>query len=170
MKPITKNLSVILIALYLFGCDAATSKGSLEEDTKKLLAIHEQGRTAHFDKNAQLLVDQFAKPMYSVNRGKVSEGSKERAAKSFQSYFDAVEFRKWDDIKPPIIQFSDDRTLGYVIVDKLVVLELADSTGAKIEETTHYAWVSIYRKQDDGNYKLECIASTNEPSVERKLE
>jgi hypothetical protein len=170
MKLIQNHFVILCFSFAFMSCSQNPSTGSREEDEKKLLALHEQGRDAHFNKKAKLLVDQFAREMYSVNKGKISRGEAEGAAKSFQKYFDAVEFKKWDDVNPPIVRFSDDGSLGYIIVDKLVVLETKDSTGTRKEQTTHFAWVSIYRKQEDGNYKLECITSTNEPAVVKDVD
>jgi ketosteroid isomerase-like protein len=54
-------------------------------------------------------------------------------------------------------------------IDKLVVLETRDTLGNAVEETTHFAWISIFRKHQDGEWKLECIASTNEPGIIKPL-
>lgn len=143
---------------------------SNDNDIASLMKIHEESRVAHFDKKAQAMIDQFAGNMVSVNSGKIHKASPEKDLASFQSYFDAVAFKKWDDVQPPEIRFSDDHTLAYMIVDKLVVLESQDSLGKPFEETTHYAWVSVYRKQQNGSWKLECIASTNQPEVVKPLQ
>ncbi len=71
-----------------------------------------------------------------------------------------MEFIKWDDIAEPIIKFSNDHTLAYVIVQKQVILETKDSTGKTAIDTTNFAWTSIYRKQQN-EWKLECNISTN---------
>ena len=70
------------------------------------------------------------------------------------------EFIKWDDVAEPVIQFSDDGTLAYAIIQKLVILSYPDSSGKKFIDTTNYAWASIYRKQK-GEWKVECNISTN---------
>ncbi|WP_207432030.1 YybH family protein [Sabulibacter ruber] len=155
-----KKSVFLLFSLLAFSCSRTSS---VEEETARLLQLHEQQRQAHFGKDAKAMLAHSSPDMISVNAGKIHVGSGDQDAAAFQSYFNSVEFRKWDDVKPPVIRFSEDRTLAYTVVDKLVVLTTKDSLGRNIEETTHYAWVSIYRKQQDGNWKLECIASTNEP-------
>lgn len=168
---VTGKISFIsCFAALIFSCSSPDSSSNEEEDRKKILTLHEAQRTAHFGKNAKAMVDQFASNLISVNHGKISKADPQKDMDRFQSYFDAVEFKKWDDVSPPEIRFSDDHTLAYTIVDKLVVLLAKDSTGSAVEETTHYAWVSIYRKQNDGNWKLECIASTNEPEAVREVD
>lgn len=135
------------------------------------MKLHEQSREFHFTKNAQAMVDGFADNFISVNRGKIdSVLSREEEASRFQRYFNAVEFKKWDDVHPPIIRFSDDHSLAYMTIDKLVVLETKDTLGNHFEETTHFAWISIFRKQPNGDWKLECVASTNEPEIVKPLD
>jgi hypothetical protein len=168
---VTRKISFILgVAALIFSC-SAPDKTSFEADRQQILKLHEDQRKAHFGKDPKTMVDQFATDMTSVNHGKISKTTDpKKDIDRFQSYFNSVEFKKWDDVNPPEIRFSDDHTLAYTVVDKLVVIEAKDSVGKPFEETTHYAWVSIYRKQKDGNWKLECIASTNEPEIVKNLD
>lgn len=69
-------------------------------------------------------MSEYSDDVVSVNRGIVSRPTKEETKKRFQSYFDRVEFVKWDDIAPPEIRFSNDGSLAYAIVQKLVVYQL----------------------------------------------
>lgn len=168
---VTRKISFVYgVAALIFSC-SSPEKTITNDDLAKLLQIHEDARDAHFGKNARAMIDQFAPEMISVNHGKIHKTtSPEKDMEGFQSYFNSVEFKKWDDVKSPEVRFSDDHTLAYMVVDKLVVLEAKDSVGKPFEETTHYAWVSIYRKQNTGDWKLECIASTNEPEVVKKID
>jgi len=116
------------------------------------------------------MVEGFADNFLSVNRGRIdSLTSREAHVLRFQKYFDAVEFKKWDDVAPPAIRFSDDHSLAYMTVDKLVVSETTDSLGNPIEASTHFAWIAIFRKQQNGDWKIEGVASTNEPEMVRPL-
>ncbi|WP_165864997.1 hypothetical protein [Rufibacter latericius] len=155
-----KKVTFLLLPLLAFSC---AEKPSTEEDTAKLLQVYAQQRKAHFGKDAKAMFANSSPEMISVNAGKINVSSGSSDVEAFQNYFNSVDFKKWDDVKPPVIRFSEDHSLAYTVVDKLVVLTTKDSLGRNIEETTHYAWVSIYPKQKDGNWLLECIASTNEP-------
>jgi hypothetical protein len=168
---VTRKISFVYgVTALIFSCnDPGKSTG--EADQAKLLKIHEDARNAHFGRNAQIMIEQFAEEMISVNHGKISKTiSPEKDIERFQSYFNSVEFKKWDDVNPPEVRFSEDHTLAYMVVDKLVVLEAKDSVGKPFQETTHFAWVGIYRKQNDGDWKLECITSTNEPEVVKNVD
>ena len=67
---------------------------------------------------------------------------------------------KWDDVVPPEIRFSNDGSLAYPIVQKLVVLSLKDNLQESTLDTTEFAWVSIYR-QVRGKWSGELNISTN---------
>lgn len=160
-----KLFPALCITLLTIGC----VQTDLQSEKAKLLQVHEQYRDFHFSKNANGMVEGFADNLISVNRGAIDTVMvREEEVARFQQYFDAVKFKKWDDLNPPIIRFSDDHSLAYVTVDKLVVLDMKDSLGNAIEETTHFAWIAIYRKQNK-DWKLECVASTNEPEIIKPL-
>lgn len=152
----------ILSTLLLFSCYPYDE----EADRRRLLELHHQAREDLFLKNAERMVEGFADDILMVNRGKIdSLSTREDHIQRIQRYFDAVKFVTWDDVAPPSIRFSDDHSLAYMTVDKLVVLETTDSIGKPIESTTHFAWIAIFRKQKNGDWKIECVASTNQPEI-----
>ena len=146
-----------ILTILAFSCNNKTDFVNEENAIRKLL---QQERKAHFEKNVDLFVSEFADSMISVNKGKVTKLSVEQNKKRIQPYFSRVEFIKWDDVAEPLIQFSDDGTLVYAIIQKQVILSYPDSSGNKFIDTTNYAWASIYRKQR-GEWKVECNISTN---------
>lgn len=144
--------------LLLVSC--SLKKVNLSKEEKAIRNLLQQERKAHFEKNVDLFVSEFADSMVSVNKGKVTKLSVEQNKKRIEPYFSSVEFIKWDDVEEPIIQFSDDGTLAYAIIQKQVILSYPDSSGKKFIDTTNYAWASIYRKQK-GEWKVECNISTD---------
>ena len=98
--------------------------------------------------------------MLSVNKGKLSVDTPEENRERIGKYFGRVEFIKWDDVVEPIIRFSDDGSLCYAIIQKQVIVSSPDSLGKKLQDTTDYAWASVYRKQKN-ELKVECNVSTN---------
>ena len=128
---------------------------------KELMALHEQGRRAHFGKDARMLVSGLANDHINITAGKINRPTREQSLKRFQSYFDRVEFIEWDDVVPPVIRVSRDATMAYVIVQKRVKLKVQDEQGKPTEETTIFAWMEAHEKQN-GRWVLKAIASTNE--------
>lgn len=148
---------LILLSVIAFSCN---NKIDLAVEEKAIRNLLQQERKAHFEKNVDLFVSEFADSMVSVNKGKVTKLSVEQNKKRIEPYFSSVEFIKWDDVAEPVIQFSDDGTLAYAIIQKQVILSYPDSSGKKFIDTTNYAWASIYRKQK-GVWKVECNISTD---------
>jgi hypothetical protein len=128
----------------------------------ELLQLHEQQRTAHFNRDAKLLVSKFADDFISISAGKIARPNREQSLNRFQAYFDRSTFLEWDDISSPVIRVSQDASMAYIIVHKRVRLKAADDKGVHQEETTVFAWMETYEKQQ-GKWVLTAIASTNEP-------
>ena len=148
---------VLLFLPILFGCNL---KPDLEKEKQTILSMLQTERKAHFDRNVDLFMSEFADSMVSVNKGVVSSPTKAEHKERIGKYFDSVHFIRWDDSVDPIIRFSDDGSLAYAIIQKDVIVMYPDSLGKAIYDTTHYAWTSIYRKQK-GEWKVECNISTN---------
>src|SRR4030095_559424 len=136
----------------LISCDMQNKNDTDIDAIRQLL---QQERKAHLEKDVDLFLSEFAPGMYSVNKGVVSQSSTEDHRKKIQAYFNAVKFIKWDDVAEPVIKFSDDHSLAYAIVQKQVILETTNGTGAIKTDTTNFAWTSIYRKRKN-EWKIEC--------------
>ena len=154
-----RKLTILLIFLSFLmpGC---SSKVDLETAGKEITDLLQQERKAHFERNVELFMSEFADSMISVGKGKVSIATQEENKKRIGKYFGNVEFIRWDDVVAPVIRFSDDASLAYAIIQKQVVVSYPDSLGIPFFDTTDYAWVSIYRKQK-GGWKVEANVSTN---------
>lgn len=149
---------LVLPAFFILSC---SSKPDLETAKKEIKTLLQQERKAHFDRNVDLFVSEFADSLISVNKGKVTTLSPEQNKKRIEPYFSSVQFIKWDDAADPVIRFSDDASLAYAVVQKQVILSYPDSFGNSFIDTTNYAWVSIYRKHK-GKWKVEANISTSQ--------
>lgn len=128
-----------------------------DPDLAALLRFQLQQQLAHLMYDAELLVDLFAEPMTQVNRGEVSEARRAPSLERFGEYFERFTFTAWDDVEPPRIRFSDDRTLATVVVQKRV----AGFVGEGGEDgETRFAWLESWRKRD-GRWELVANVSTN---------
>ena len=135
-----------------------------EADRAELLRLHALQRTAHLEKRAELLVAPHADSVFSISRGVVSVDRPAESRAMFQSYFDRVTFRAWDDAAPPVVRVSPDGQMAYVIVQKRVHLTAPDSTGAPRSQRTWFAWLEVYEKRG-GRWALTAIASTERPDA-----
>lgn len=149
----------LFLLLLFISCDSP-GKRNIAQEEKAIKALLQQERKAHFDRNADLFVSEFADSMIAVNKGKVSVLSIAQNKERIKPYFESVEFIKWDDVAEPVIRFSEDGKMAYAVIQKQVIVSYPDSTGKPFSDTMNYAWVSIYRKQK-GGWKVEANISTN---------
>lgn len=148
---------ISFLATLLIAC---TSKPDLEKERQTILSMLQTERKAHFERNVDLFISEFADSMISVNKGLVTSPTKAEHRQRIGKYFGSVQFIKWDDTAAPVIRFSEDGSMAYAIIQKDVVLTYPDSAGKAFYDTTHYAWSSIYRKYN-GEWKIACNISTN---------
>ena len=148
---------VILFLLLLTSC----GKPDHASDEKAILEFLKREQQAHLEKNVDLLFANGLSGITVVSQGTVSNPTDEETRKRFNSYFESVNFIKWEDTADPIIRFSDDASLAYTIIQKQVILTLKEDVTAK-PDTTDFAWISIWRKAN-GKWKMESMASTKKP-------
>lgn len=153
-----KNFVLIILTFECF--ISCTQKPDLVKEETAIRNLLQQERKAHFDRNTDLFIQEFAESMIQVNRGVVTAPTKDQHRERIGKYFGSVQFIKWDDVAEPIIRFSDDASLAYAIIQKQVILTYPDSFGNSFTDTADYAWVSVYRKYK-GAWKVEANISTN---------
>ncbi|MEQ8583293.1 MAG: nuclear transport factor 2 family protein [Marinoscillum sp.] len=136
------------------------------EETSKIMALHRAQREYHFGKDSVAFAHQLSDQFISVNRGSISTPKRQETISRYHGYFSSVEFIKWDDLAEPIIRFSDDGSMAYTIVDKIVVTTYEDENGDTVEGSTHFAWTAIYKKYGD-EWKIDCVTSTEEPVLSK---
>ena len=151
----------LILTIMVFIFVSCSKQVDLDHERKVLTQLLEQERTAHFENDVDLFVSEFADTSISVRRGVVKPQTPAEAKKRIETYFNSVEFIHWDDVAPPIIDISDDGSLAYAIVQKNVVLTYKDTLGVPLTDTTHYAWITIYKKLA-GEWKMVCNASTQQ--------
>lgn len=151
-----------LIGLFAFTACQTEPTIDLEVEKAKILQLHNLQRDYHFNKDSIAFANQLADNFISVNKGEITQPKRQATISRYHGYFSSVEFSKWDDVAEPIIKFSDDGTLAYTIVDKIVTVTYPDEEGNTIEGETHFAWTAIYRKYGE-EWKIESVTSTNKP-------
>ncbi len=162
-----KYLYFFLIGVFLVSCQTPPNGFDEAAETEKILQIHNEQRRVHFEKLAEEFTEMMSENFISVNRGEIEMPSKEDNVKRFSAYFNSVEFVKWDDIKPPVIRFSDDGSMAYTVVEKEVVVTY-EAKGKKYESTTIFSWVAIYKKYGE-DWKIDAVASTNLPDELKEI-
>lgn len=156
-KIITFN--VIILVITIISC-TGSSQGPTQADKDAIMALHKAQRDYHFNKDSVAFSKLLAfEDFIGINGGVISRPTKQETMTKHHRYFSSVEFLNWDDVSEPVIRFSEDGSLAYTVVDKMVVLRPKDQPEAS-PDTTFYAWTAIYRKHPEG-WKIECVTSTN---------
>ena len=153
---------LIISGLMLTSCDSPKVV-DLEAEKAKILEMHHDQRDFHFNKDSIAFAAQFSDQFIAVNRGKITSPTREQSIARYHAYFSSVEFEKWDDLAEPIIHFSEDATLAYTIVDKIVQVSYEVEGAEPIVDSTHFAWTTIYRKYG-AEWKIDCVTSTEVPA------
>ncbi|MCB0456664.1 MAG: nuclear transport factor 2 family protein [Flavobacteriaceae bacterium] len=155
------SIHILLLTIVLTSC-IEQNQFDIEKETKEILKLHHLQRDYHFNKDSISFANQLSDNFVSVNRGIISQPKKSETISRYHSYFSSVEFIKWDDVTEPIINFSEDGTLAYTIVDKIVSVKYKNEANETVEGDTHFAWTAIYKKYGD-EWKIDCVTSTNKP-------
>ena len=159
---------ISLLIVLCFSCNKPVSF-SIEKETANILKLHHAQREYHFNKDSIAFANQLSKNFISVNKGEISKPTKEATISRYNNYFSSVEFVKWDDVSEPIVRFSDDGSLAYTIVDKVVRVAYKNENDSLVESETHFAWTAIYKKYDN-DWKIDHVASTDKPSIIRFID
>ena len=149
----------ISLAIILSASCKEQNQLNIEAERDKILQLHKLQRDYHFNKDSISFANQLSENFISVNKGEITHPKKKEIISRYHNYFSSVEFVKWDDVTDPIIRFSEDGKLAYTIVDKIVKVTYEDENGDLIDEETHFAWTTIYKKYGD-EWKVDCVTST----------
>ena len=154
-----KLLTIFGLCCLLFFACSETKVFDEEAEKAEILRMHNLQRDYHFKKDSIAFVDQLSPDFISVNRGEITQPKRAETLARYHAYFSSVEFVKWDDLTEPIVKFSDDGSMAYTLVDKIVRTRYANEAGEEVEGETHFAWTAIYKKSADG-WKIVNVTST----------
>ncbi|MEO9476896.1 MAG: nuclear transport factor 2 family protein [Cyclobacteriaceae bacterium] len=159
----TQTNLALAFGILIFLSISCSQTSDFELEKQRILELHHAQRDYHFEKDSIRFANQLSDDFISVNRGKITYPDSEETISRYNSYFSSVQFIKWDDLAKPIIRFSEDGTMAYTIVDKIVTVEYENENGETEVGETHFSWTAIYKKHAD-EWKIDCVTSTEEPS------
>ena len=168
MRFIKSIFLLTSVSVFFLSCNK-TQEISISDEKNKILSLHNAQREYHFNKDSIAFANQLSDNFISVNKGEITRPKREETISRYNGYFSSVEFVKWDDVSEPIIKFSDDGSMAYTIVDKVVVVTYKDDNGNTVEDKTHFVWTAIYKKYGN-EWKIDCVTSTNKPNVKDSSE
>lgn len=154
----------LIIPLFLISiiisCQPATVPVDLEKERTLLLQSDDIQRTAHLKGDANMLANEVADTIWSVQFGDINASSRSDLAERFGAYFPNVKYEKWDNLETPLINISKDGSLATVSVKKIVIAASKTEEGNwTAADTTIFAWTAAYKKEA-GNWKIYSTTST----------
>jgi len=158
--PITV-LIIIGSGLSILSC--TQSKVDLQKEISVLAELQKQEQRAHLEEQPALLVNTLNDTFTQIKNGDVSYFTKDQMTERFISYFESVEFIKWEDTGPPVFTISDDGSMAHILVQKHVVVDIEQDT-AGTRETTNFAWTEMWRKKE-GRWKMYSVTTTERENV-----
>jgi hypothetical protein len=160
-----KLRSTILFILFsfttflFFGRCTTQPKADPAGEIETLAFLQKQEQDAHLQESPALLVNMLHDTLVQIKNGEVSYYTKDQMTERFITYFENVEFFKWEDTHPPVYTLSADATMANILNRKIVILN--DVTGAEpVRDTTLFAWTELWKKKD-GRWKMYQVTTTD---------
>lgn len=153
------TLLLVLPISAFFSC--TNPSPNVEVIQKEILDLEKAQRAFHVEKDASGFVTLFSDDFVSISNGVISFPDTSSMFKRFDAYFNRVEFIAWDDVSDPIIRISDDGSMAYSILNKIVIVKYPNEDSVLVTDTTRFAWTTLYRKEK-GEWKIDAVTSTNQ--------
>lgn len=149
---------IVLLSIGLSIIACSTAQVDIQKEIAALAELQKQEQRAHLEEQPALLVNMLNDTLTQVKNGVVSYYTKDQMTERFISYFESVEFLKWEDTTPPVYTISDDGTIAHVLIRKQVIADIEqDTTGTR--ETTNFVWTEMWRKKE-GRWKMYSVTTT----------
>jgi len=109
----------------------------------EILELHQAFIQAHLDKDVDFFVKDFPDDFISVSHGEILTPSRADFKNMISRYFAAAEFTEYKDLCEPIIGFSQDCSLAWIIMQVKVTGKLAEKD---LDAT--WAGMMLYAKRE----------------------
>lgn len=146
----------IISGICLVTCTSPKTDHSSE--LQALADLQKQEQAAHLQEEPAVLVNMLNDTLTEVKNGVVSYHTKDEMTTRFVTYFDTVEFIKWEDIQPPVYKLSEDGTEANVSIRKHIEVSI-ENGGASNREITDMAWTELWKKKN-GRWKMYMVTTT----------
>ena len=119
-----------------------------EKYRQEVLSLHRQMINAHLEKDVAHFVEDIAPDYFQVQGGDIKRPSKQEIVDRFSNYLNNTTFTRYEDMREPIIGFSDDGSLAWIVVQvKIAGSRLTDGQDVDLNFTA--AWITLYRREEE---------------------
>lgn len=135
---------IILLSSFLPACQ---SDIDFELYEKEILVLHQEMIDAHLNKDVGWFTKDISDNYFSVGRGEIRFPLPEETSAKFRNYLNNTEFTEYHDLQDPIVKFSKDASLAYLIVQVKVAGEQKIETDSTESFDMTWAWITLYERQ-----------------------
>ena len=156
------RLIILTATLSLLSSCVSPSSYDTSEDERILLQRHEAVLASHRTADVDSWMAMEADTVISANGGTITFSTPQERRERRTAYLQATTFESYRDVRPPVVQISDDGSLGWVIAEVEVIGTRTLDTGTSDRSANVWAWIELYRKID-GEWKAVGNVSNSRP-------
>lgn len=119
--------------------------GAPDIDELQILRLHRDLLVAHCNGDAGKMAELTTPESVVASRGEVYRVSRESTRERFLKLFERLDYQQYHDIIPPIIEVSDDGSLGWIAVN---VRAEGTETESGAAFDAQWAWIMLAKKLD----------------------
>ena len=128
---------------------------------EEILALHKASIDAHIEKNIPFFTQDVSDEFITVSKGEIYKPTKEETNAMFTNYLENTEFSEYRDLQEPIIGFSKDGSVAWIIV-KVKVTGKRKMKEEEVDLDFVSSWIMLYERQGDKWVKLVNASSYKE--------
>jgi hypothetical protein len=132
---------------------------NIKELRLEILELHKKEINAHWNKDIDFFVSDISQNYMSVAGEDAHRPSREEIRSQFSTYLNNTTFTKYEDVFEPIIGFSKDGSLAWVILQIKVEGQRMMEEGAEVELDFTCAWITLYEREDDRWIRLVDVST-----------
>ncbi len=140
------NPIYLLIITLLSACQPGFD---IEQSKKEILKLHQEMIDAHLQKDVSWFTKDIADDYFSVGRGEIRFPKPNETSERFTNYLNITEFSQYHDLQEPIVKFSKDGSLAYLIVQvKVAGNQKVEADSVESFDMT-WAWITLFERENN---------------------
>jgi hypothetical protein len=140
-------LGMLVAVMWTSGCREEFDR---EEAKRQIMAIHRELIAAHQEKDPGFFTRGLADGFLAVKNGEILQPTATEIRFDVEPYLREMEFHEYRDLREPIIGFSQDGSLAWVVVQVKVRGTRTRQDGMTREINFVCAWLTLYERSDEG--------------------
>jgi hypothetical protein len=152
-------LDRVIVAALILLSGSCQSSPDLAGARARLEAVLAADRTAHLNRDVQLLASHIADTLVTVDGARVTLIPRDSVQRIFTAYFAGARYYHWQDVTPPRVALARDGSQAAVIRTVCVDREEPEPTGNRRRRVFVTTYTAIYAQRDT-NWLMMSVTST----------